>query len=214
MAVPRTLLVLSVILACASTVRAGVNFTTLSKTLIVKATINGVPITDMSGSELIYGDNNITVQWSLNSSFAGMDTNYNFVQTKICFGAPSAVLRKWRKNDPDLSLSKTCKTIIATQKYIAAGNSTTYKLHNDVPGGLYFVRSFALNSTVPTGTAAMNAVAFGQTTNVNRTTNLFKVVAFTGRNGSITGAIIAFSLFSYLALFGFFFVERVMKKNK
>ena len=55
---------------------------------------------------------------------------------------------------------------------------------------------------------------YAQTTNVNRTTNLFKVVAFTGRSASITGAIIAFSLFAYLSLFGFFFVERVMKKSQ
>eukprot|EP00270_Netrium_digitus_P020032 TRINITY_DN809_c0_g1_i1.p1 TRINITY_DN809_c0_g1~~TRINITY_DN809_c0_g1_i1.p1 ORF type:complete len:218 (-),score=41.41 TRINITY_DN809_c0_g1_i1:367-1020(-) len=198
-------------LASLPSAKGGVLFASLPKTLIVKAQIDGHNATN---NTLRYERDNLTVTWWLNQSFAGMDTNYKKVVIKLCFGMRSAVNRAWRKNYPDLQKSKTCKYKIAAQKYHPEGNTTTWQADKDTPGAYYFVRVFVLNSSDPTASPANNAIAFGQTTDKNRTKNLFMVEPYDGRSGSLNIVIIVLSFASYILLFGFFVVERLLKKTK
>lgn len=194
-------------------VKPGVIFGTLSKTLVVNASINGQPISVDGTSEMKYGLDNLTITWALNSSFAGKDADYKQVFFKLCFGAKSAIDRPWRKNNVDLRKSKTCKYSIKRFTYNASGGSLVYRAVDTIPDASYFVRAFVLNTTDREAGPADHAVAFGQTTDVNRTKSLFHVIGFSGRNKGITIFTICFSVVSYATLIGYFLVERSRKKN-
>lgn len=116
--------------------------------------------------------------------------------------------RSWRKTNDLLSKDKTCTIDIATQPYTgAAGNSTTWTVGKAVPEATYFVRAYAMD-------ASGEKVAYGQTTNKNKTSDLFVVEPISGRHVSIDIAAGVFSAFSVITLFSFFFLERrKFKKN-
>lgn len=193
--------------------KPGVPFASLSKTLVMNVTINEQLLTPNVNLTANQGTDRVGISWALNQTFAGNDTNYKQVFLKLCYGAPSAVNRPWRKNDPDLRISKTCKYGIKRFSYNSSGGSYIYYVPDNIPTGVYFVRAFVLNTTDREAVPADNAVAFGQTTDSTRTANLFHVQGYMGTNTGIVAFTIGFSVLSYATLFGYFFMERAMKKN-
>ncbi|KAK4479444.1 hypothetical protein RD792_014958 [Penstemon davidsonii] len=57
-------------------------------------------------------------------------------------------------------------------------------------------------------------VAFGDTEDAKKTTNVFEVVAVTGRSIGLDIASVCFSAFSVISLFGFFILEKRTAKTK
>lgn len=162
----------------------------------------------VADSQVHSGIDTILVSWALNSSAApGVDAAYKKIATKLCFAPVSQVDRKWRKFFDDSTKDKTCSLAMTTQPYSHAGNTTHYLVAKNVPGAFYFVRAYALD-------AAGNQVAYGQTTNKNKTTNIFTVVPITGRHASIDIAVAMFSLFSIASLLGFFAYEKLILQRK
>lgn len=102
----------------------------------------------------------------------------------------------------------------ATYSATVPMNMTVWQAGRNVPGAFYFVRVFALNSSSSDATPANNAVAMGQSTNANATTNLVQVNAYMGTTITLDVVIIVVSVASYVLLFSIFFVERWIKKNK
>jgi hypothetical protein len=68
------------------------------------------------------------------------------------------------------------------------------------------IRAYAYN-------ADENEVAYGQTTNAHKTTNLFQVESITGRHMAIDICSICFSVFSVVSLFVFFYIEKRKSKR-
>jgi hypothetical protein len=154
------------------------------------------------------GVDTILVKWSLNASAPpGIDGNYNKVNTKLCFAPVSQLNRKWRKNSNDLSIDKTCSFDIATQNFSTAGNSVLYLVSKTVPYAEYFVRAYVLN-------VEGNQVAYGQSTNANKTTNIFTVDPITGRHATIDIAVAVMSVFSVASLFTYYVGEQIYLKRK
>ena len=148
------------------------------------------------------GDANITVTWGLNRTFqAGTDSAYKTVKVKLCYAPISQKDRSWRKTVDEMKKDKTCLVKIVAKPYSASNNSFTWTVERDIPTGTYFVRAYAFN-------AHDEEVAFGQTTNDKKETNLFKIQAITGRHASLDIASVCFSAFSIVALAGFFYMEK------
>jgi hypothetical protein len=235
------LLLATLVLSLASLASCGgVNITTLDRSIVVTTRINGLEIA--SDSQLHYLQDNLTVAWHLNETFQGQDSTYKQVVIRLCYAAVSAQGRPWRAANTDLSKSKTCFSTIATQPYTTnsssalsydymghrpqynassfnvtgniTGNVTVWKAPNTTPGGYFFVRVFVLNSTSSGATPANNAVAMGQSTDANMTANTFEVVPYTGVTTSLIITIVVMSVGTYALLFGVFFAERMIKKNK
>lgn len=148
------------------------------------------------------GQDSITVTWSLNTTVAsGTDSAYKTVTVKLCYAPISQKDRGWRKTADDLKKDKTCQFDIVSQAYKPSDNTFTWKVARDVPTATYFVRAYAENSE-------QVIVAFGQSTDSNKTTNLFQIQSISGRHVSLDISAICFSAFSILSLFGFFFMEK------
>ena len=115
--------------------------------------------------------------------------------------------RGWRKTVDKLKKDKTCQFTIVKRPYDASQTSPSFEwtVGKDVPTGTFFVRAYAYNS-------AGEEVAFGQTTDANKRSNLFEIRGISGRHESLEIASICFSAFSIVSLFGVLLVER--KKNK
>lgn len=155
------------------------------------------------------GEDKITVDWALNKSVpAGTDSDYKTVRVKLCYAPISQVDRAWRKTDDLISKDKTCQFKIVSRPYTggAANQSFEWTVRRDIPLGTYFVRAYVLNSDDV-------EVAFGQTTDAHKTTNLFDVVAISGRHVSLDIASVCFSAFSVLSLAGFFIAEKMRVKS-
>ncbi|BBN09789.1 high-affinity nitrate transporter [Marchantia polymorpha subsp. ruderalis] len=196
-----------VLFALLSFVESTVLFSSLQRTLVVDAEIqNQVPMMGIAKA----GEDHLVISWALNSTLQeglpGLDATYETVQLKLCYAPVSQVERGWRKKNDDLHKDKTCTKGIAKQKYTSAGNSTNWRITKDVPGAVYFVRAYLLNSN---GTQ----VAYGQTTNAARTTNLFTVVPISGRHASIDVAAAIFSAFSIGSLVFFLALENMRSKR-
>ncbi len=77
-----------------------------------------------------------------------------------------------------------------------------------VPYVEYFVRAYVLN-------VEGNQVAYGQSTNANKTTNIFIVDPITGRHATIDIAIAFMLMFSVASLFTYYVGEHIyLKRNK
>ncbi|KAI6682802.1 hypothetical protein NL676_028715 [Syzygium grande] len=200
MAAVRTVLA-SLVLACSAQACYGnVLFSSLQRTLIVSAS-------PQPGQVVKAGEDKITVTWRFNQSFAaGTDSAYKTVSVKLCYAPISQVDRSWRKTVDNLAKDKTCQHAIAAKPYSPSNQSAEWLVQKDVPEATYFVRAYALD-------AAGVQVGFGQTTNKNKTTDLFVVQAITGRHPSLDIASVCFSAFSVVSLIGFFIVEK-RKANK
>lgn len=145
---------------------------------------------------------NITVTWGVNQTLpAGTDSAYKTIKVKLCYAPASQTDRAWRKTEDNLSKDKTCQFTIVSRPYTKNNQSFTWTVERDVPTATYFVRAYALNSEGA-------QVAYGQSTDAHKTTNLFEIQAITGRHVSLDIASVCFSAFSVLALFGFFANEK------
>ncbi|KAH7438437.1 hypothetical protein KP509_04G014800 [Ceratopteris richardii] len=153
------------------------------------------------------GTDELFVTWVLNSTVQVDDSAYRSVELKLCFGAPSQIDRRWRKTNDILSKDKSCGFDVGSpQPYQRAENSTVWIVGNDIPFAQYFVRAYVLDS-------AGEKVAYGQSSNAQRTSNLFIVQPISGRLASIDIAAAVFSAFSVLSLFGFLLYEKMSAKG-
>ncbi|KAL3688024.1 hypothetical protein R1sor_014333 [Riccia sorocarpa] len=201
-------LVLSVaLLALVSVAEAGVSFKSLnsSKTLTVQAKIQA---TNLTSGQAHVGTDHLVISWALNSSFdgTGKDASYVNVKIKLCYAPVSQTDRGWRKTKDDLEKDKTCSKGITQQKYVPTGNTTIWRITKDVPGAVYFVRVYAVD-------ALGTQLAFGQTTDKTKTTNLIQIVPISGRHVSIDIAAAVFSVFSVGSLMGFLSLEAIKQRK-
>ncbi|KAF3437540.1 hypothetical protein FNV43_RR20294 [Rhamnella rubrinervis] len=189
------------ILSCLVEISHGkVLFSSLKRTLIVTAS-------PKPGQVMKAGEDQITVNWALNETFpAGTDTDYKTVKVKLCYAPISQVDRAWRKTEEHLNKDKTCQFKIVARPYSATNQSFDWTVKRDTPLGTYFVRAYVFNSDDV-------EVAYGQTTDAKKTTNLFDVQPITGRHVSLDIASVCFSAFSVLSLAGFFIAEKRKAKS-
>ncbi|KAL0335781.1 UNVERIFIED_CONTAM: High-affinity nitrate transporter 3.1 [Sesamum radiatum] len=183
------------LLSCLVATCCGVTFSSLQDTLIVTASPQPRQV-------LKAGEDKITVTWALNTSFpAGIDSAYKTIKVKLCYAPISQQDRAWRKTVDNLKKDKTCQHKIVAKPYSSSNNTFTWTVQRDVPTATYFVRAYAHNS-------ADEEVAYGQTTDFHKSTNLFEVQAISGRHMSLDVASVCFSAFSIVSLFGFFYLEK------
>ncbi|KAL3512707.1 hypothetical protein ACH5RR_025424 [Cinchona calisaya] len=188
-------LVSTVLLSCLAATCYGATISSLKETLLVTAS-------PTPGQVVKAGEDKITVTWSYNNTFAsGTDSTYKTIQVKLCYAPISQVDRAWRKTVDNLAKDKTCQFKIVAKPYSPSNNTFTWTIERDVPTATYFVRAYAFDS-------ANEYVAFGQSTDAHKTTNLFQIQGISGRSVSIDIASICFSAFSVVSLFGFFFMEK------
>ncbi|CAN0891354.1 High-affinity nitrate transporter 3.2 [Linum grandiflorum] len=182
-------------------------FSTLQQSLFVTAS-------PASGQVLKGGEDNIKVTWGFNKSSPAAavdgDSKFKNIKVKLCYAPISQKDRPWRKTEDHLNKDKTCQFTVVNKPYTksSAGNqnSVDWPLEKDVPTATYFVRAYALD-------AAGKEVAYGQTTNAQKTTNLFKVEAVSGRHATLDIVSVCFSVFSVVSLFGFFYNEKRKGKS-
>ncbi|GER56767.1 component of high affinity nitrate transporter [Striga asiatica] len=191
-----------ILLSCfVATCYGTVMFSSLNRALIVTAT-------PQAGQVMQAGEDTITVSWSYNTSFpAGTDSNYTTVKIMLCYAPISQMDRGWRRTEDQLNKDKTCQHEIVSRPYTRSNNNFTYTVQKDVPSATYFIRAYALDSHGA-------EVAYGQTTNAQKTTNLFDVQAISGRHVSLDVASACFSAFSVISLLGFFFMEKRKAKSQ
>ncbi|KAF8399796.1 hypothetical protein HHK36_015667 [Tetracentron sinense] len=198
----RLFIVSLLLFSLAGTCYGEVLFSSLTRTLLVSAS-------PKQGSVLKAGDDNITVTWGLNQSFpVGTDGEYKNVKLKLCYAPFSQKDRAWRKTVDNLKKDKTCQFAIVARPWDMSktDQSFVWTIERDTPTATYFVRAYAYNS-------AGQEVAFGQTTDGKKTTNLFEIQAITGRHTSLDIASVCFSAFSVVSLFGFFYMEKRKGKS-
>jgi len=201
----RGFLLASLLLFCclAGTSYGIVLFSSLPRTLVVTASPN-------QGQVLVAGEDKITVTWGVNQTLpAGTDSTYKSIKVKLCYAPVSQVDRAWRKTVDIIAKDKTCQFQIVAKPYDASNTtvqSFELTVERDVPSATYFVRAYAYNSENV-------EVAYGQTTNAQKTTNLFEIQSITGRHVSLDIAAVCFSAFSVLSLAGFFVAEKRRTKR-
>lgn len=185
---------------------AGVQFSSLPRTLAVTVTIKS--FTPRTPNVALAGRDQLVVSWWVNESSSSMNSQYKNVEVKLCFAPVSQVDRTWRKSNNDLKKDKTCQFDIVEQPYNSniKNNTTTWIVERDVPKATYFVRAYALN-------ASGSEVAYGQSSNKNKTSNLFMVQPISGRHASLDIAAVVCSSFSIVSLLGFFVVEKLSAKK-
>lgn len=193
-----------VVISClVASATAGVEFSTLPRTLGVTATINSsTPNVGMAGID------KVLVTWWVNQSSSPVVSEYKTVQVKLCFAPESQVDRSWRKTNNDLKKDKTCQFVVTKQPYNSniQNNTVAWTVERDVPTATYFVRAYILD-------ASGIQVAYGQSTNKAKTANLFKIQSISGRHVSLDIASAVFSAFSVVSLFGFFIVEKMSARK-
>lgn len=173
----------------------GALFSSLHQTLLLHSSSS-------QGQVLQAGEGQVTTIWSLNKSYpVGTDSNYKTVQVKLCYAPVSQLDRGWRKSNDNLKKDKTCQIKVVTMPYKPSNNSITWTIEKDVPTATYFIRAYVYDS-------AGEIVAYGQTTDAHKKTNLFKITAITGRHVTIDVSAACFSVFSVISLVGFYFVEK------
>ncbi|PIA51632.1 hypothetical protein AQUCO_01100471v1 [Aquilegia coerulea] len=182
-----------------------VHFSTLENSLVVTAS-------PKHGDVIKTGQDKITVTWGLNSSFAASTAvAFHEIKVKLCFAPISQKDRAWRKTKDELMKDKTCQFNIVHRPYDPASDkakvqSFEWLLERNVPTATYFVRAYAFNSEG-------HEVAYGQTTNAEKKTNLFEIHGISGRHISLDIAAGVFSAFSIVSLFGFFYAEKKKAKQ-
>ncbi|CAL9184197.1 unnamed protein product [Musa hybrid cultivar] len=187
------------VLLCYIGPSAAVLFSSLPQTLRVTASPS-------PGQVLHVGVDEITVTWALNQSLpAGTDSGYKKVKVTLCYAPVSQTDRGWRKTDDHLKKDKTCQFKMATRPYAATG-TVTYTVERNIPTATFFVRAYVLD-------ASDTEVAYGQSTDPKKTTNLFDIAGITGRHASLDIAAACFSAFSVVALAFFFVIEKRKAKK-
>ncbi|KAG6478134.1 high-affinity nitrate transporter-activating protein 2.1-like [Zingiber officinale] len=188
------------LLLCFLRTSSAVLFSSLHQDLIVTAS-------PRPGQVLYAGVDQIRVSWALNGSLpAGAGAAYAKVKISLCYAPVSQVDRRWRKTRDDLKKDKTCQFKITTTPYASVGGSYDYAVERSIPTATYFVRAYALDSSDV-------EVAYGQTTDAKKTTNLFHIIGISGRHASLDIAAACFSAFSVLALTFFLVAEKRKAKQ-
>lgn len=110
----------------------------------------------------------------------------------------------------DLSRDKTCQHKMVAMHYNASNKTVqTYDwlIERFVPQATYFVRAYAFDSNDV-------EVGYGQSTNADKSTNLFEINAISGRHATLDICSICFSAFSVLSLGVFFYIEKRKGKSQ
>lgn len=189
----------SAVILCGYLAEGLTKFSELSHSMIVEAVAaNGTKA----------GTGQIFVSWKLNTTAVSTEAAaaYMTVQIKLCFGLVSQQDRGWRKTSDILAKDKTCLFDIGSQPFTPDGNNITWTVTKEIPFAYYFVRVYVTN-------AAKEKIAFGQTSDAKKVTNLFTIEPITGRHASIDIAAGVFSAFSVVSLFGFYFLEKRTAKK-
>ncbi|CAI8609847.1 unnamed protein product [Vicia faba] len=199
------LVVASLFLCCLAEICYGkILFSSLKRTLVVTAS-------PKQGQVLSSGVDKISGTWSLNKTFpAGTDSSYKTIKLKLCYARISQQDRAWRKTVDDLSRDKTCQHKMEAMHYDTSNKTVqTYDwlIERAVPQATYFVRAYAFDSNDV-------EVAYGQSTNADKSTNLFEINAISGRHATLDICSICFSAFSVLSLGVFFYIEKSKGKSQ
>lgn len=186
----------AIVFSCFGIIAAyGPLFSSLHQTLLINSSSS-------QGQVLQAGEGQVTITWSLNKSYPdGTDSNYKTVKVKLCYAPVSQLDRGWRKSNDNLKKDKTCQINVVTMPYKPSNNNFTWTIDKDVPTATYFIRAYVYDS-------AGEIVAYGQTTDAHKKTNLFKIAAITGRHVTIDVCAACFSAFSIVSIVGFYFVEK------
>ncbi|XP_078172058.1 putative high-affinity nitrate transporter-activating protein 2.2 [Carex rostrata] len=194
-----TIALLFLIVCCVGPSAATVYFSQLNKTLIVTASANESQV-------LHAGKDKITVTWALNGSLAtNTADSYKTVKVQLCYAPVSQKDRKWRKTNDLLKKDKTCQFDVIKTAYPGSGKYE-YLVEREVPSAYYFVRAYVYD-------ASNTQVAYGQTTDKDKKTNIFQIVGISGRTLGIEICAGVFSAFSVSALIYFYVVETRKKNN-
>jgi len=195
----KTTIALLFLIVCSVGPSAAMLFSQLPNNLIVTASAE-------KGQVLHAGKDKITVTWALNKSVAASTADsYKTVKVQLCYAPISQKDRKWRKTNDLLKKDKTCQFDVIKTAYNGSGEHE-YLVEREVPSAYYFVRAYVLD-------ASNTQVAFGQTTDKNKTTNIFQIVGISGRTPGIEICAGVFSAFSVSALIYFSVVETRKKNN-
>ncbi|EOA17431.1 hypothetical protein CARUB_v10005735mg [Capsella rubella] len=154
------------------------------------------------GVVLEAGKDMVTITWKLKSSAkVDADAAFKTIQVKLCYAPISQVDRPWRKTYNELRRDKTCPHEIVSKLYDRTPQSLDWTVQLDIPTGTYFVRAYGIDGDG-------HEVAYGQSSDEGRTTNLFSVQAISGGHVSLDIASIFFSVFSVVSLLVFFVREK------
>jgi len=168
----------------------------VSTQFINDPTIDKLPV-------LIADEGEITITWGYKQPVPGAEYK---TKLQLCYAPVSQLNRGWRKSNNDLTKDKTCQFDITTSN--ATSGVYTWKVTKIIPTATYFVRAYALDNT-------QEKIGFGQSTDKNKTINLFEVEGISGRTATLDIAAGVFSAFSVFALVGFFIFENtLLKKTK
>ncbi|XP_076934225.1 high-affinity nitrate transporter 3.1-like [Bidens hawaiensis] len=138
-----------------------VHLSTLNQSLIVSDSATPDQV-------LRAGVNTLTITWAYNTNLTVSEANYTTIEAKLCYAPVSQTGRDDRKTDDNLDFDKTCPFDITNGTYKHANNTFTWPIPKDTPSATYFVRVYVIN-------AKNHEIAYGQTTNDQKTTNLFQV---------------------------------------
>ncbi|GJT08690.1 high-affinity nitrate transporter 3.1-like protein [Tanacetum coccineum] len=143
-----------------------VHLSALNKSIIVTAS-------PTPNQVLKAGVDSIMIMWSYNLSFMATSpdtnhTNYNTSKGYLCYAPVSQMGRDDRKTDDLLDEDKTCPVEIIQMPYQRANNSYTWLIPSNTTTATYFVRVYI-------DKANKHEIAYGQSTNENKTTNLFQI---------------------------------------
>ncbi|CAH2078047.1 unnamed protein product [Thlaspi arvense] len=148
------------------------------------------------------GKGMVRITWKLKSSAkVDADAAFKSVEVKLCYAPISQVDRPWRSTHNELFKDKSCPHKIVSKPHDKTPQSLDWTIERDIPIGTYFVRAYAVD-------ANGHEVAYGQSSSVEKTTNLFSVQAISGRHASLDIASVCFSVFSVVALSVFFLKEK------
>ncbi|KAF3624490.1 putative manganese-dependent ADP-ribose/CDP-alcohol diphosphatase-like [Capsicum annuum] len=192
--------VTTIVFSCFEITAYGALFSSLHQTLILNSSTS-------QGQVLQAGEEQVTITWSLNKNYpTGTDSNYKIVKVKLCYAPMSQLDRGWRKSNDNLNKDKTCQFNVVTKPYKPSNNNFTWTIEKDVPSASYFIRAYVYDYVG-------EVVAFGQTTDSHKKTNLFQITAITGRHVAINVCAACFSAFSVISLIGFYLVEKRKGKS-
>ncbi|KAI3785811.1 hypothetical protein L1987_44937 [Smallanthus sonchifolius] len=138
-----------------------VHLSTLNVSLIVTASAT-------TGQVLKAGVDNLTITWAFNPNLRLSDSNYTTVEAKLCYGPVSQTGRDDRKTDDNLDFDETCPIDITDAPYKRSNNTYTWAIPKNTTSATYFVRVYVVK-------ANKHETAYGQTTDANKTTNLFQI---------------------------------------
>lgn len=144
------------------------------------------------------GNDMVRITWKLKSSAkVDADSAFKTVEVKLCYAPISQDDRPWRMTHNELYKDKTCPYKIVSKPYDKIPQSLNWTLDLDIPTGTYFVRAYGKDGKG-------HEVAYGQSTDAEKTTNFFSVEAISGCHLLLDIASMFFSVFSVVTLFVFF----------